>query len=888
MMSAFQILSGKDAKDPPNGTTNPPPDFGSLLLESRKITADISRHDGIQPLHKTPKELEAESESFGRRAGPGAGYEVFGAEQQSQHNALNFFASRNYDTERAMQGIEALEQQPTGVDQIMGGGAGAEDLEAYLNDYHNIVVRNAIAETKQAAEESAVLKLLQWERSDWRHAKQQLTQKMGIRREQFTRADAAPRSTVLAITPSGPSLMDIVTTSSRGADTGDQSTRSQLANEMRVYWDEVKKLNIADKGRDSNIVDFVKNFMDAVEGLIKPGITSGPAIAHARLWYLLGEMFKADTGNLRDEGERAKNRCKGAIEYLELLFWDAIKRRAVTMKDKMIQLTEKRGMCREVLMHVALEYEALGGESSTSEREARVCGQPLWPQVYFCLRSGKRREAMYAVQAALDEGCPDTCLQPVRELLDESRSDKRRATEKVRSVYLENQSPPPLPMSLRYKLVTLNLLLGEDHKKTEKLMGTVEDYMWFKLNFVTAATRGYGLQNLQREVEAYGANHFDRDGRTPLTYCSVLLMCQLPGASLEHMMRAGLVMQAVHLGIALEKGRLLGSTQEDLAHGAARDEQNKHDGLVKAECASPLLHDIIIEYTKGWMTSDPQVVVHYLFRLRDEGFPPPEGTINGLGGRVFMEECTELLLSTDLIDALAGNKHAPNVPRSKGELDKLLPENKVNAILEDAAEEAERQRDVQTALRLYVLVGKLTEAIQLINRNLVEFVNQPADNSERQGLISLATNVRDTLGGTQGRGVMGLEDTVGMNELKYMNDLIRIALFFNCSADGRAEEALDIVYRQLNMLPTPGERVSITPYDEVPNGIKPIFPQILVRVMQCLCAHYAETRRRWNAQGQQQLSDLRERAKQLLTYAAELRVPQDAIGKLSRMEVTMM
>jgi nuclear pore complex protein Nup93 len=901
-------------------------DFDSLLAESDRLTAHISSPEGIPALKKSLPEIELGAKSIASQATASAAGDALelspqAAAQRAEQRGMRLLAQCNFDAELHRRRVVSLQLQPSYEPRQ---AFGETDIEGYLDHHHDMVVVTAVEEAKRAAEETALLHQRQWEWEDWSRSKKAMMEGMGQRSGHWEARDLdTQRERELAVEDAdaqafklriGGTLSQISPALALGGGlTGSQmassSQSSQLTPEMRQYADLVRGLNEQELGLElsssaggnnnmsvsSSPVQVMSEMASVVQGLVPEGAVAGPAVMHARVWWLLHHIVEGGESSSLDGPayQQQQRYVRSTLDHLQSQFRDMMRRKVAgaAARGQLSSppgLSATPGLRADVKAYVELLRKASQFGGLTLD------GEPLWPQIYFCLRCGGLQQA---AELAVAAGSADEVLSGVVTWL-KSRTEGAACPPGVESDLLQgyqrcagsDEGDDP------YKQLVLNLLLCAEPGKTQQAMKTIEDYIWFKLWFCvsegrlgmkTAALSQYSLADLQREVtQTFGVDHFDRDGRTPFLYTSVLFMCQLFAEGVEHLRRSGLLVAAVHLGIALSYSGVLPMLRDPMARASQSDE----DGSSGSDC----VQDLVIMYAQRLQASDPQVAAEYLMRIKAAA-KGSSVTFDGVMQR--------LLLDSRQYGVLAGEIGADGRRKLCGSLDRYLSEAEVRRILEGAAAMARSQGMAKDAVTLYGLAGQYVEVLRVLNRQLSAVLVPPHPAREDLKAIAIEFFEKHLSRGqtyVQEQLVAGAGHDGGQVGSTF-HTLLNLTVFFDHWEAGRWREALGVL-EGLKLLPSGENQVMpcAEGFNQLPEEVRNNFHDILLKAMDCMYHLHMDVKRRWGAaasaaKGSQeatelQLMELRQRANALVTFASVLKgaLPSDTSSRLARMEVVMM
>lgn len=186
-------------------------------------------------------------------------------------------------------------------------------------------------------------------------------------------------------------------------------------------------------------------------------------------------------------------------------------------------------------------------------------GHPLWPMVYYCLRSGDISAALHCIKASGCADCGDIIALLEAKFENPESGELAKLEANVRfqyKRYIRNATDP-------FKRIVWAVLgccdVYDEHTEVAK---TVDDYLWLKLSLVRV---GYEVKDdhisygdLQKTVlEDYGESHYDALTQ-PHLYFQVLSLTGQFEAAFEFLFRIEKYkVHAVHMAVALNEMYLL-------------------------------------------------------------------------------------------------------------------------------------------------------------------------------------------------------------------------------------------------------------------------------------------------------------------------------------------
>lgn len=190
-------------------------------------------------------------------------------------------------------------------------------------------------------------------------------------------------------------------------------------------------------------------------------------------------------------------------------------------------------------------------------QDGNVDGRPVWPMVYYCLRSGDINSALHCIKTS---NCPDT--QDLIAALESILT----GTENTKHVQLENNVKFHYRRFIRNSTDPFKRIVWcvvgscdamDEHTEVAR---TADDYLWLKLCLVRADCKDDNIkyEDLQRTIlDEYGETHYDALNQPHLYFQMLMLTAQFE-AAVEFLTRVERYrVHGVHMGIALHEMYML-------------------------------------------------------------------------------------------------------------------------------------------------------------------------------------------------------------------------------------------------------------------------------------------------------------------------------------------
>ncbi|GBP06032.1 Nuclear pore complex protein Nup93-1 [Eumeta japonica] len=327
--------------------------------------------------------------------------------------------------------------------------------------------------------------------------------------------------------------------------------------------------------------------------------------------------------------------------------------------------------------------------------------RPLWPMVYYCLRSGDANAALYCLKKAgrdheeFVQALEEYIVNPEKPLGDQLQT----AINFQYRIQVRNATDP-------YKRAVYCAIgccdVSDEHTEVAR---TADDYLWLKLCTIkpraNSDTETYTYSDLQKMIlEEYGETHYHAYEK-PLVYFQVLTLTGQFEPAIEFLSRIPRYqVHGVHMALALHDVYLLGTPRNVQAPLLSVDTDDP----------SPLrrlnLARLLLLYVRKFELTDPTEALHYFFFLRNLKDPD--------GKNLFMCCCTELALESRDYEALFGRIDAATGLRSTGLLDQFNnPHIDTKVIALNVAEQLVNKGMFEDAITMYDIAGNLEKALEL-------------------------------------------------------------------------------------------------------------------------------------------------------------------------------
>ncbi|XP_058792839.1 nuclear pore complex protein Nup93-like [Phymastichus coffea] len=511
-------------------------------------------------------------------------------------------------------------------------------------------------------------------------------------------------------------------------------------------------------------------------------------------------------------------------------------------------------------------------DSMRDLEEVLIEDRPLWPLVYYCMRSGDLKGALYCINQC------GAAFQEFRSALEEAIEDSQRhpssrAESTLKLHYRKHVRSSTDP----YKKAAYCVLVPcePDDLHTE-VMSAADDYLWLKLCQVREQPdpeNKLTLDHLQTTIlEVYGESYY-RAHEQPFLYFSMLFLTGQFEAAIEFLARgagARHLAHAVHLSAAMHEHGLLAVSQSVLAPLISIDPADKSPAK-RLNFAR-----LILMYAKRFESSDPKETLHYMFLLRCMKDPYDRNMFAASAAEMVVE------LSPDNRTLLVGK-----IDKDR-RLPGLLDQFQVNTddVISICAETLYKKGLLEDAVMMYDLAGNHEKVLNLMCVLLAQIVSQKnTSGSLRSRLQTVATEIS--------LRYQGLPIQASAESVAAFYTLRDLMVFFDQFHNDQYQNALRTI-ADSKLLPLHVKQVDerVTALRRVSPEVAGTLADVLLATMTILYRQYQKLRSTEPGDEiarEQQLTDLREQARALTSFAGTLpyRMPNETNSRLVQMEILM-
>ncbi|GMF09485.1 unnamed protein product [Phytophthora lilii] len=901
-------------------------DFRALYQSSLKLTTSLGEL-GIPRLEKRLEQLDDASRSLGAQA-PG------GSRKRPAADKANFLlAAKGIDAEKLSKELQQFEIAP---EFEPATPLGETDLEGYLAHHHEMIVLTAIEDVNRRTVEATHDRMNRAMIDDFEDAKQRLLEDLGGAKQLGIRnyprvleADetagsifsSAAREKRQALEPasglglSGASFAGqprFQSTAASGLG-GPSLHMSQLhvenamTEEMKQYYSVIKELNSSRVPNTRSQFELARHFQRVCSANVSVSVTGSKWEAVLKCWQLVNDMLAggdATKPNAPKLAEREFSAARegsdesqhtllqhrfafGARVFLENQFRAFVQETVQKNNLATGGIPDLVSTIRAFVKHLhSSRYAASGSGSSTDVDN-------IWAIVYYCLRCGGDQEAVNLVASLSSAGgdypndadvlCAlryrahqkslyaDRNANPLNAFSKQFPAEFERLVDRYHR--LISSSIDAVSVVNPFERCVVNLLcFGNVNANEQRVMTTVEDYLWQRLCFIqrVAATSSapdstYTISKLSQSIQRFGPTHFEGGAQpgggnfSALLYFEILLITQEYERAVKYLASKGFLLEAVHFAITLNHYGLLECTSFSMG-----EEDETTVDLVR----------LIRQYIHGFQRANAAEAADYVACISD------------LAAK--KELLAELLLDTRKFDVLAGFTNNADGSRTRGLYDHLLkdePEDEVKELILSAARKAEARGRPHDAFALLKSAGDIEGVIVLLNSQLSSTL--AATRPEREEWFREAKEFAEKW--MRFPWVQTIANRHARTAAIAFQTLLNISIFLEIFEKQQYEDAIVFV-DELEVVPTQNSNnlaLCVDRFLAFDESVRQNFHILLLGYMECLVRDADRLKTQVSGEVRRAgIAALREKAELLVTFAGmiKFRLPSGTNERLNRME----
>ncbi|KAF9913257.1 hypothetical protein EC991_000019 [Linnemannia zychae] len=607
--------------------------------------------------------------------------------------------------------------------------------------------------------------------------------------------------------------------------------------------------------------------------------------------YLMSPYKSATATLLRDR------LIKGSKNFLERQFLAHIQA-SVAENPAEANLGGIPSLPNTIRAFVQLKYLRYGAWSQPNLEI--VNGQAVWAQIYYLFRTGHIQDALqFASENELNLNPADRPFvsylhaywQSEDRILPSNMQDRLRNDFNNRIRYSSDTVDP-------YKL-TLFKIIGQCEltKRTTPVIGAVEDFIWLHLSLIreprdnTVAHEKYDLADFQSLVLKYGPAHFNPNGNNPLQYFQVLIHSQQFERAIHYLYSfKAYALETVHMAIALTYYGLL---RIPAVHRVSDPNPFSTTTDAQGREVAHFNFTHLIHYQARIIAERyPTEALSYLYQICLNTDLTP--AINQEQIALCHSYIQELVLQAkDYSTLLGSTTHGIKTP---GVIEKYLPLIKianssqfVKDITVAAAKSKAKEGRVEDAIQLYSIAESYNQVVELLNRQLAEYVSNPGLAGTGETGINIPA-IRRLL--NEYVSDPKVSQQIATKNLETCEILLKLVEFTERYDRAKYDTAIAMI-EELGLIPLEADMAGIAKkadeFQALDECVARNLPDVLLKTMDSLYKQYQFLKNSPydDAGRRDSITMLKRRARTLMMFAGSIkfRMPADTYAKLNRLDV---
>ncbi|CAI5726592.1 unnamed protein product [Hyaloperonospora brassicae] len=902
-------------------------DFRALYQSSLQLTTASPEALGLPRLEKRLAQLDDASRPAAVAPNPSRKRPATATGSDKAHFLL---AAKGIDAEKLRQALEhfgraAPERAPETL-------LGETDLEGYLAHHHEMIVLTAVEEGTRRTAEAVHDRMNRALIDDFERDKQQLLEQLGSSGSKqlgvghYPRVAAENDAQSVFMTAANREKHQMLAAGSglglaggsfAGQPHFETSTASSslllhlsqrhvdnaMTEEMQQYYAVIKALNSSRVPHTRSQLDVARRFERVCAANVSVSTTGSKWKAVLKCWQLVnnmvagGDATAANAPNVlerafaatRDAAQRTVLQHRfvfGARVFLEQQFrvfvQEAVQKNGVATGG----IPDLVSTIRAFIKHLHSSRYATNGSGSTTDVDN------IWAIVYYCLRCGGDQEAVAvadSVASGDDSPIDADIICALRYRADQKRLYADRNADSLNAFAQQYPAECQRLVDRYHRLVSssidavsvvnpfercvVNLLcLGNVNANEQRIMTTVEDYLWQRLCFIQRAAvsgstpgRPYTITTLSQNIQRFGSAYFESGAQpgggnfSAFLYFEILLITQEFEKAVKYLASKGFLLEAVHFAIALNHYGML-----ECAPFAVDEEDETTVDLVR----------LIRQYIHSFQRANAAEAADYVACVPD------------LAAK--KELLAELLLDTRKFDVLAGFTNHADGSRTRGLYDQLLkdePEDEVKELILAAARKAEARGRLHDAFTLLKAAGDIEGAIVLLNSQLSSTLS--ATRPEREEWFREAKEFSELW--MRSPWVQTIANRHARTVAIAFQTLLNMSIFLEVFEKQRYEDAIAFV-DELGVVPTQNSdnlSLCVDRFLAFDESVRQNFHILLMGYMECLVRDADRLKAQLSGEVRRVgIAALRGKAELVVTFAGMIkyRLPTGINERLNRME----
>jgi nuclear pore complex protein Nup93 len=495
---------------------------------------------------------------------------------------------------------------------------------------------------------------------------------------------------------------------------------------------------------------------------------------------------------------------QGTLNFLHEQYKDIIFRE-LNFKATSVEIGGDPNVQSHIIGYLSLIYS---NGSYPQDLERGSGGFPIFAFLYFCLRTGNIE---IAIEVARKEEMSD-----IVNMLKYRYEGTGNMPANLNVSNLINNTKDP------YKHLLLNIFARIDPNKGYNTIPrwSVQDWLWFQLQMLgskktLASKKEFTLQELKRQVEKYGASHFNRDGKNPFLYFQILLMTQQFELAIDYGINniQTQYVDIIQIVVSLYYYGMLNLHQNAFMFRPASS---------KEPVPAINIANILSRYVK--FLSSARLIgpaVDYTVLIRD----PIQRK----------QSLQELALESREFMALFGEKEGGSQNKlKKGMLHDFLPSQELKDIIIHCAKTLENENRTSDAILILDLADEYSEVFRILIDNLGSMlIPNTSYDRDRRVLIEFTDSIFSSY--TQS----GVMQSIEPKRKATLHTLCHLISFFNLFSTEDYAEALKYIIK-LDIVPFHQTDIDAmtNAFKSLDQSVKTNFSHILIDTMQALLVRF--------------------------------------------------
>uniref|UniRef100_A0A336LSA7 Nuclear pore protein n=1 Tax=Culicoides sonorensis TaxID=179676 RepID=A0A336LSA7_CULSO len=813
-------------------------DLNTILQQAQKLTNETKTKEELPNVERTlPQVLQATQELHNR---------IRKTQDFQDIQAHILLGSKGIDLPQISQKLEALSTRKTfeSLDPITD-----TDIESFLKNERENAILSVIEEVHKASHKEAEHKKWNNIMNDWKYEKAKLMNALISPSQNWIDIRKGSEQTILNETSYG--------------------RRSALNDQERAYASIVHDYNrLVTQGavRPSLVLLFGKEAQKFND------------IKVNEIWEIMKCMINTLRLPKTQDPLRARSQCPELVLQAKKYLENRYKLYMQTVSSENLREAQRGGIPSTynlVSSFVNIKFNNIGNATTIGLQDGLVEGKPVWPMIYYSLRSGDLQSALFCAQST-GPGNEDIIAVLEKRIRNPEYLKNSKHELQIKMLYkrqIRNTTDP-------YKRAVYCILgycdINDHHPEVAK---TSDDFLWIQLSLIKTptdeSTNGLTLASLQNLIlEQYGETHYNAMEQ-PHLYFQLLALTGQFEAAIEFLFRTEKYrIHAVHIAIALNELHVLGcprNIQEPLLS-------------VDIEDLLPLrrlnIVRLILLYVRKFEISDPAEALQYFYFLRNMK--------DSEGRNVFLNCVSDLAIQSRDFDLIFGKLYSNGV-RSRGLIDQfenIEIDAKLGANL--VADELVKKGMFEDAINLFDLAQNKEQAIRYMSILLSQVVHQPKKTGTLRERLLIKAN-------DMSARYTGDDLSCDSQSINTFNLLHNLGKFFDEYHENNHQYAMEIL-DNLNIVPANMNQLEncVNNYKKVSGEVSKVFPEVLLAAMDIIYKKYKiekckELNKHEFFEHKQKISYYREHAKSITNMAAMIpfRMPGDANSRLIQTEILM-